>query len=183
MAYVKRIYISGVGYTSYLTELNFNSAQPDQSRLISVANGKSYCSKQPSGSQALAAPILPKVNLNFKIGYSDIKVLDITPYITDKDYPVEILVVGKEILTTPGYQDSLLESGEGTTNSALGVVSPIKAIIIIRGSNKEKVNSLAALIRNLRPYSVYKGIGLRLQGEPLTLKPAKQGGKNKQKAS
>jgi hypothetical protein len=102
-----------------------------------------------------------KYTLNLKIGFSDLKFIDLTPYLTEN---IEILVVGKEIITTPGYQELATEI------ESLVTASEIKSIIIIRGDNKLLVNSLAALIRNLRPYSVYKGIGLRLEGDKLNLK-------------
>lgn len=192
MDYIRRVYVAGVGYTCYLTEVLDLPVQKnkDQTQVtkkeISIANLKTSMSVSASTklmtnsnsnhSRDSAAPsVMAKYFLNLKIGYSDIKSIDVTKYITDKFDPIEILVVGKEILSTPGYQESLLES-----EAAAGMaVSPIKAIVIIRGSNKEKVNSLAAYIRNLRPYSVYKGIGLRLQGEPLNLKVVV---KNKQKS-
>lgn len=182
MDYIRRVYVAGVGYTCYLTERLEKDIKEAKTSLketktvkpvitdqlikkeISIANYKTISNTNFSATY----------NLNLKIGYSDIKSVDITKYIIDEKDAIEILVVGKEILTTPGYQDILLES-ESNTGS---VVSPIKAIIIIRGKNKDKVNSLAAYIRNLRPYSVYKGIGLRLQGEPLNLKVVV---KNKQK--
>lgn len=174
MDYIRRVYVAGVGYTCYLTEVldsytqGNKTTQPVLKKEISIANKKTIQTRtQQDVTRATYF-------LNLKIGYSDTKSIDITPYIIDNSNPVEILVVGKEILTTPGYQESLLES-ESVTGA---VVSPIKAIVIIRGNNKEQVNSLAARIRNLRPYSVYKGIGLRLQGEPLTLKTVV---KNKQK--
>lgn len=145
---------------------------------ISVANYSRFNSivksTQLEGNIESKESIGVNYSLNLKIGFSDLKILDITKFVTDKLDPLEILVVGKEILTTPGYQEILLES-EPTTGV---VVSPIKAIIIIRGQNKDKVNSLAASIRNIRPYSVYKGIGLRLQEEPLKIKVVV---KNKQK--
>lgn len=170
MDYIRRVYVAGVGYTCYLTEVLNTPTQgkkgqePVVKKEIAVANYQAVTEKKGVGSYFL----------NLKIGYSDIKTVDITKYISDKEDPMEFLVVGKEILTTPGYQEIFMES-----EAAAGtVVSPIKAILIIRGNNKEKVNSLAASIRNIRPYSVYKGIGLRLQGEPLNLKVVV---KNKQK--
>lgn len=171
MDYIRRIYVAGVGYTSYLTEVLTSEKHVNNNnnnkKEISIANYKIVSEKK---NELLSAAYF----LNLKIGFSDIKSIDITKFISDKLDPLEILVVGKESLTTPGYQESLQES-ESNTGIA---VSPIRAIIIIRGNNKNKVNSLAAYIRNLRPYSVYKGIGLRLQGEPLNLKVVV---KNKQK--
>lgn len=167
MDYVRRVYVAGVGYTCYLTSVTDAGSESNiaTKKEISIANGKPLLEKNARNESYF---------LNLKIGYSDLKSIEITKYVIDKKDPLEILVVGKEILTTPGYQDILLES-ESSTGA---VVSPIKAIVIIRGNNKEKVNSLAARIRNIRPYSVYKGIGLRLQGEPLNLKIVV---KNKQK--
>lgn len=182
MEYVRRVYVAGVGYTSYLTEIisNKNTSEiiEKSKKEISIGNYKNFTqtlNSLISGNQKFQE-VNQSINylLNLKVGFSDIKAIDVTKYITDEKDPIEILIVGKEILTTPGYQEILFES-EPTTGA---VVSPIKAIIIIRGKDKNKVNSLAALIRNVRPYSVYKGIGLRLQGEPLNIKIVV---KNKQK--
>jgi len=186
MEYVRRVYVAGVGYTSYLTEIiskkNTSSRVEKSKKEISIANYKNFVQTVNSTAtfidkQHSENPGFQSINyvLNLKVGYSDIKSVDVTNYIIDKDDTTEILIVGKEILATPGYQEILVESEPNTG----AVVSPIKAIIIIRGNNKNKVNSLAALIRNIRPYSVYKGIGLRLQGEPLNIKVVV---KNKQKS-
>jgi ribosomal protein L6P/L9E len=189
MDYIRRVYVSGVGYTSYLTEvIEVTKSQQKEIDSTKVRESLAFGDQTNQVAKRLTSKEISIANyhtvvknkvpakyfLNLKIGYSDIKSIEITKFISEKDNGLEILVVGKESLTTPGYQESLLE----TESAAGAVVSPIKAIIIIRGNDKNKVNSLAAYIRNLRPYSVYKGIGLRLQGEPLNLKIVV---KNKQK--
>ncbi len=193
MRFIKRVYVAGVGYTCYLTKAPVKTANPqggeDSANTVKLnpgnaknpipASSKSVVTK-PTGNQSPtkiqnaevyldhlkgsknATPDKDYVyTLNLKIGFSDLKLIDLTPYLTEE---IEILVVGKEIITTPGYQELAAEI------ESLITASEIKSIIIIRGENKVMVNSLAALIRNLRPYSVYKGIGLRLEGDPLILK-------------
>jgi len=45
--------------------------------------------------------------------------------------------------------------------------------IIIRGADKQKVGQFAARVRQVRPPEVYKGRGIRYQGEVVRLKPGK----------
>jgi len=182
MKFIKRVYVAGVGYTCYLTKspakiieqgqcldkvsTSSTSVVKKNTNLNSVSGktAETYVdhlkgsSSVKQASSDLAGFIY---TLNLKIGFSDLKQIDLTSYLTED---LEVLVVGKEIITTPGYQELATEI------ESLITASEIKSIIIIRGENKLMVNSLAALIRNLRPYSVYKGIGLRLEGDPLILK-------------
>jgi len=199
MRFIKRVYVAGVGYTSYLTKSPIKTTEEQKLKTSLPLTGgnaseKSKTEKKGSESSKTGVSSKTKVSpaassggsagngevyldhirgsktftdkdhtytLNLKIGFSDLKLIDLTPYLTEE---IEILVVGKEIITTPGYQELASEI------DSLVTASEIKSIIIIRGENKVMVNSLAALIRNLRPYSVYKGIGLRLEGDPLILK-------------
>lgn len=185
MKFIKRVYVAGVGYTSYLTkspviasseaetktEFKSNiSTKSNEAKPSSISGTKTSSKIETKnevyldhfkGSAKNTADQNSIYTLNFKIGFSDLKQIDLTPYLTED---IEILVVGKEIITTPGYQELATEVESFIT------ASEIKSIVIIRGNNKLMVNSLAALIRNLRPYSVYKGIGLRLEGDPLILK-------------
>jgi large subunit ribosomal protein L6 len=45
--------------------------------------------------------------------------------------------------------------------------------IVIRGADKQKVGQCAAQIRAIRSPEVYKGRGIRYQGEVVRLKPGK----------
>lgn len=167
----KRVYVSGVGYTCSINkslielkladnhEKNVKSLS-DKKNTVKGSKGVTYLDRF-IGSTKNELVELEKYSLALKIGYSDIKEIDLTSYYT-KD--IEVLVVGKECLLTPGYQELALEMESKLT------ASEIKCMIIVRGSNKDEVHSLAAKICNLRPYSVYKGIGLRLEGDPLVLK-------------
>jgi len=46
-------------------------------------------------------------------------------------------------------------------------------IVKVSGIDKEKVHSFAAVIRSIKPPEIYKGKGIRYQGEVVTLKPGK----------
>jgi len=185
MKFIKRVYVAGVGYTAYLTKSPIKIIEPGavQEKITTTTIGETTVNSLVKGASTIKPAANTQAdfiyldhlkgstktsvekgfvyNLNLKIGFSDLKQIDLTPYLTED---IEILVVGKEIITTPGYQELATEI------ESLITASEIKSIIIIRGENKLMVNSLAALIRNLRPYSVYKGIGLRLEGDPLVLK-------------
>lgn len=87
-----------------------------------------------------------------------------------------------------GYRASM----QGTTlNLALGYSHPINIVppksvkieveantkITVSGSNKQEVGDVAALIRSKRPPEVYKGKGIRYEGEYIRKKAGKAGKK------
>ena len=133
----QRVYLAGVGYSAY------------------VATGDN----KPS-------------TLRLNLGYSDIKTLEIPAGTTagsksgtQRGCAIEVLVVDRSVLN-PSIASgaSSLSAAKADTKSASDA-SPIKAVIIIRGTDKECVNSFAASIRQLRPLSRYQGIGVSLENE------------------
>ena len=87
-----------------------------------------------------------------------------------------------------GYRASM----QGTTlNLALGFSHPINIVppksvkieveantkITVSGSNKQEVGDIASLIRSKRPTEVYKGKGIRYEGEYIRKKAGKAGKK------
>ena len=87
-----------------------------------------------------------------------------------------------------GYRAAM----QGTTlNLALGYSHPINIVppktvkieveantkITVSGSNKQEVGDIAALIRSKRPPEVYKGKGIRYEGEHIRKKAGKAGKK------
>ena len=87
-----------------------------------------------------------------------------------------------------GYRASM----QGTTlNMALGFSHPVNIVppksvkieveantkITVSGSNKQEVGDVAALIRSKRPPEVYKGKGIRYEGEYIRKKAGKAGKK------
>ena len=87
-----------------------------------------------------------------------------------------------------GYRAAM----QGTTlNLALGFSHPINIVppksvkieveantkITVSGSNKQEVGDIAALIRSKRPPEVYKGKGIRYEGEYIRKKAGKAGKK------
>ena len=70
---------------------------------------------------------------------------------------------------------------QGTTlNMALGYSHPVnivppQGISTVKGSNKQLVGDIAALIRSKRPPEVYKGKGIKYEGEYIRRKAGKAG--------
>ena len=105
------------------------------------------------------------------------------------------MVVG----VTEGYQKVLEINGVGyraqmqgtTLNMALGYSHPVDIVppegitisveantkITVKGSNKQKVGDVAALIRSKRKPEVYKGKGVKYEGEYIRRKAGKAGKK------
>ena len=100
---------------------------------------------------------------------------------------------------TKGYQKQLEISGVGYKAEvrpfglqlALGFSHPVQykapagikltapqpTVVVIEGSDKEKVGQVAAEIRQLRKPEPYKGKGVKYQGEQIRRKAGKAGGK------
>lgn len=96
--------------------------------------------------------------------------------------------VKKLLITGVGYRAQM----QGTTlNMALGYSHPVDIVppegititveknteITVKGSNKQTVGDVAALIRSKRPPEVYKGKGVRYEGEYIRRKAGKAGKK------
>ncbi len=87
-----------------------------------------------------------------------------------------------------GYRAQMQGS---TLNMALGYSHPVDIVppegitisveantkITVKGSNKQKVGDIAALIRSKRPPEVYKGKGIKYEGEHIRRKAGKAGKK------
>ena len=135
--YSKRVYLAGVGYSAYVASSN---------------------------NDVLGTTHI----LKLKLGYSDVKSLVIPAGIATGGNS-GVLVVDRSVLN-PNLASAKASVGvakvdvKGSSDSSASR-SPIKAVIIIRGIDKECVNSFAASIRQLRPLSRYKGIGVSLEQE------------------
>ena len=105
---------------------------------------------------------LPTLRLN--LGYSDIKTLEIPAGIAAGS-KCGVLVVDRSVLNPSIASGASSVSATKADTKSGSDASPIKAVIIIRGTDKECVNSFAASIRQLRPLSRYKGIGVSLENE------------------
>lgn len=82
---------------------------------------------------------------------------------------------GKKLVLTLGYSHPVeMEEPAGIT---VEVPAPNK--IIVKGMDKQIVGEFAAKIRGKREPEVYKGKGIRYEGEVIRLKEGKTGGKGK----
>ena len=95
--------------------------------------------------------------LNLKLGYSDIKRIEIP--VTE----LKVLIVDRSIFAMSAQSAAVSTSNTKSKQSTKTEFdSPIKLVIILRGKSKESVNSFAAKLRQLRPLSRYKLIGISL---------------------
>ncbi|MDA8334439.1 MAG: 50S ribosomal protein L6 [Peptococcaceae bacterium] len=82
---------------------------------------------------------------------------------------------GSKLVLALGYSHPVeIEPGAG-----LEVDVPAPNRVVVKGIDKEKVGSLAALIWRTRPPEPYKGKGVRYEGEVVRRKVGKTGGKGK----
>ena len=80
-----------------------------------------------------------------------------------------VQVAGDGIILNVGYSHPVeIQPGEGVTMEVEG-----NNRVHIRGIDKQKVGSLAAQVRRVRPPNAYKEKGIRYQGELLRFKPGK----------
>jgi large subunit ribosomal protein L6 len=61
--------------------------------------------------------------------------------------------------------------------AGIKLTAPQPTVVVIEGSDKEKVGQVAAEIRQLRKPEPYKGKGVKYQGEQIRRKAGKAGGK------
>lgn len=82
-------------------------------------------------------------------------------------------VQGRKLTLNVGYSKPVeIEAPDGIDIAVEGNTN-----VIISGISKEIVGNTAAKIRDVRPPEVYKGKGIRYQGEVVKLKPGKAGKK------
>lgn len=82
-------------------------------------------------------------------------------------------VQGSKLILNVGYSKPVeIEAPEG-----IELAVEANTNVIISGISKEIVGNTAAKIRDVRPPEVYKGKGIRYQGEVVKLKPGKAGKK------
>ena len=93
---------------------------------------------------------------------------------------LEITGVGYKAEVKPfGLQLALGYSHPVEYRAPVGIklTAPQPTVVVIEGSDKEKVGQVAAKIRQLRKPEPYKGKGVKYQGEQIRRKAGKAGGK------
>jgi large subunit ribosomal protein L6 len=166
---------------------------------VTIAGGK-MTAKGPKGE--LSRPVTP--NVSIKVEGSTINVM---PTIGGRDGArfqglARALLNGMVVGVSTGYTKTLQLVGTGyraevkgtVLNMALGFSHPINfpipagikvdipadskgTIVILTGSDKEKMGQTAAKLRGFRPPEPYGGKGVRYQGEKVREKAGKAGGK------
>ncbi|HIK09572.1 MAG TPA: 50S ribosomal protein L6 [Oscillatoriaceae cyanobacterium M33_DOE_052] len=82
-------------------------------------------------------------------------------------------VQGSKLILNVGYSKPV----EIEPPAGIQIAVEANTNLIISGINKELVGNTAAKIRDVRPPEVYKGKGIRYEGEVIKLKPGKAGKK------
>ncbi|WP_199245984.1 50S ribosomal protein L6 [[Phormidium] sp. ETS-05] len=82
-------------------------------------------------------------------------------------------VQGSKLILNVGYSKPV----EIDPPAGIQIAVEANTNLIISGINKELVGNTAAKIRDVRPPEVYKGKGIRYEGEVIKLKPGKAGKK------
>ena len=77
---------------------------------------------------------------------------------------------GKAINLTLGFSHPV----EYTPPEGVDLETPSQTEIVVRGTDKQKVGQVAAVLRGYRPPEPYKGKGVRYAGERIVMKEAKK---------
>ena len=91
--------------------------------------------------------------------------------ITGVGYKAEVKPFGLQLAL--GYSHPV----EYRPPAGIKLTAPQPTVVVIEGSDKEKVGQVAAEIRQLRKPEPYKGKGVKYQGEQIRRKAGKAGGK------
>ena len=91
--------------------------------------------------------------------------------ITGVGYTAEVKPFGLQLAL--GYSHPV----EYRPPAGIKLTAPQPTVVVIEGSDKEKVGQVAAEIRQLRKPEPYKGKGVKYQGEQIRRKAGKAGGK------
>jgi large subunit ribosomal protein L6 len=91
--------------------------------------------------------------------------------ITGVGYKAEVKPFGLQLAL--GYSHPV----EYRAPAGIKLTAPQPTVVVIEGSDKEKVGQVAAEIRQLRKPEPYKGKGVKYQGEQIRRKAGKAGGK------
>ncbi len=82
---------------------------------------------------------------------------------------------GNKLVLSVGYSHPV----EIVPPPGLEIEVPAPTKIVVKGTDKEKVGALAAVIRGVREPEPYKGKGIRYENEQIRRKAGKAGGKGK----
>ena len=135
-------------------------AQKDQALVVSVADGKATSERIAAAGSARAnlANMVTGVTRGFErklelvgVGY-------------------RAAVQGKNLNLTLGFSHPV----SFPVPEGISIETPSQTEIVVKGTDRQKVGQVAAVIRGYRPPEPYKGKGVRYAGEKIVMKEGKK---------
>jgi large subunit ribosomal protein L6 len=135
-------------------------AQKDQTLVVEVADGKAT-------NERIAAAGATRANLaNMVAGVA--KGFERKLELVGVGY--RAAVQGKSLNLTLGFSHPV----NFPVPEGISIETPSQTEIVVRGSDRQKVGQVAAVIRGYRPPEPYKGKGVRYAGEKIVMKEGKK---------
>jgi large subunit ribosomal protein L6 len=135
-------------------------AQQDQELVVSVADGKAT-------NERVAAAGAARANLaNMVTGVS--KGFERKLELVGVGY--RAAVQGKSLNLTLGFSHPV----SFPVPDGIAIETPSQTEIVVKGTDRQKVGQVAAVIRGYRPPEPYKGKGVRYAGEKIVMKEGKK---------
>ena len=135
-------------------------AQQDQALVVSIADGKAT-------NERVAAAGAARANLaNMVTGVS--KGFERKLELVGVGY--RAAVQGKNLNLTLGFSHPV----SFPVPDGIAIETPSQTEIVVKGTDRQKVGQVAAVIRGYRPPEPYKGKGVRYAGEKIVLKEGKK---------
>ena len=135
-------------------------AQKDQALVVSIADGKAT-------NERVAAAGAARANLaNMVAGVS--KGFERKLELVGVGY--RAAVQGKNLNLTLGFSHPV----SFPVPDGIAIETPSQTEIVVKGTDRQKVGQVAAIIRGYRPPEPYKGKGVRYAGEKIVMKEGKK---------
>jgi large subunit ribosomal protein L6 len=135
-------------------------AQQDQALVVSIADGKAT-------NERVAAAGAARANLaNMVTGVS--KGFERKLELVGVGY--RAAVQGKNLNLTLGFSHPV----SFPVPEGIAIETPSQTEIVVKGTDRQKVGQVAAVIRGYRPPEPYKGKGVRYAGEKIVMKEGKK---------
>jgi large subunit ribosomal protein L6 len=137
-----------------------NVAQQDQALVVSVADGKAT-------NERIAAAGATRANIaNMVAGVT--KGFERKLELVGVGY--RAAVQGKSLNLTLGFSHPV----SFPVPEGISIETPSQTEIVVKGTDRQKVGQVAAVIRGYRPPEPYKGKGVRYAGEKIVMKEGKK---------
>ncbi len=135
-------------------------AQQDQALVVSVADGKAT-------NERIAAAGAARANLANMVA-GDTKGFERKRELVGVGY--RAAVQGKNLNLTLGFTHPV----SFPVPDGISIETPSQTEIVVKGTDRQKVGQVAAVIRGYRPPEPYKGKGVRYAGEKIVMKEGKK---------